>query len=77
MRSIIETRATRLEGQDTEDGRRSWIQRRLIQLGLPVVRDWDRREQPIAARVDHGRWIAGCPRCTGAEFVDAEWPRFV
>jgi len=77
MRNIIETRQTRLVDQGTESGRRSWIQRRLIQYGLPPVRDWDWRGPPVAARVDYGRWIADCPRCTGAEFVDPGWPLFV
>ena len=31
---------------------------------------------PIPARINHGRWIADCPYCTGAEMVDPNDPVF-
>lgn len=30
----------------------------------------------VGARVDHGRWLADCPYCPGAELVDLEDLRF-
>lgn len=30
----------------------------------------------VVARVDHGRWIADCPDCNGAEYVDPDEPVF-
>ncbi len=31
----------------------------------------------VNARVDHGRWLADCPFCRGAEEVDREHPLFL
>jgi len=31
---------------------------------------------PVAARIDFGRWIADCPDCSGAEYVDYDDPVF-
>ena len=30
----------------------------------------------IFARIDHGRWMADCPFCRGAEFADPAYPWF-
>lgn len=32
-------------------------------------------ENPVTARIDHGRWIADC-ECKGAEYVDPDEPIF-
>jgi len=32
---------------------------------------------PISARINHGRWIADCPFCPGAELVDPDTPEFM
>jgi hypothetical protein len=40
---------------------------------------WDGRTvngEAVEAFVDHGRWLAQCPICNGAEYVDAETPIF-
>ena len=73
---FIETRRSHLPNQETEEGRRGFIQATLIRIGLPPVKDWQIKGAPILARIEHGRWIADC-ECRGAEFVDPEWPVFV
>lgn len=35
-----------------------------------------RKGVPIAARINHGRWIMDCPYCSGAEMVDPDDKRF-
>lgn len=30
--------------------------------------------KPVAARIDFGRWIADCPYCGGAEYIDPDDP---
>jgi len=34
------------------------------------------RAPAISARINHGRWIADCPDCAGAEYVDESEPIF-
>jgi len=35
------------------------------------------RKSPLSARIDHGRWIADCPDCSGAECVTMDDPTFM
>jgi len=43
------------------------------QRGFKVV--WE-PNGAVAARVNHGRWLADCPFCAGAELVDPDEPVF-
>lgn len=55
----------------------SWIKRvaaaRRIKPSLVVSTE---PGAEVVARIDHGRWIADCPDCNGAEYVDPDEPVF-
>ena len=60
----------------TEEQKRARIQRRLVKNHLPPVKDWSTRSfSPVAASINHGRWIVVCPTgCNNAEFVGDSFP---
>lgn len=48
-----------------------WHRWHLIEAGA-VVMEWP-YDAPLAARVNHGRWIADCPNCAGGALTHPEW----
>jgi hypothetical protein len=74
-----------LTGTDkaNEEGFKDYLERLAF---LPMRRPggdksklWDgttTKEDPVEARIDHGRWIADCDQCGGAEYVDPDNPLF-
>lgn len=49
----------------------AWHRMHLVAVGA-LAREW-RHEQPIAARINHGRWLADCPNCHGGALTHPEW----
>lgn len=41
---------------------------------MKIAKDAD--GEPVAARLNHGRWIADCPYCSGAELVSRKGHAF-
>jgi len=61
------------------DARRVGVEQHILNTAArwrhAVQRAVDREAAPVAARVNHGRWIAECPACAGgAEMVDPAEP---
>lgn len=56
---------------------RSIHQRNAARYGVKLKDLTDVDETPIKARLNHGRWIAECPDCKGAEFVHVDEPLFL
>ena len=79
QKTVIVTRAVRWPEDASDDDKRARINRTLIGKGYDPVTDWKPvRGRYVQAYVNHSRWIANCPEdCTGVEFVDSGWPRFV
>lgn len=52
-----------------------WIKRAANRKGAAVMIE-PIGEKAVTARIDHGRWIADCEDCNGAEYVDPGEPVF-
>jgi len=57
-------------------GHRQWFLLIADGRGFPVKNALT-KDELIEARVDHGRWIANCPDCKGAECVTLDDPVFM
>ena len=57
-----------------KQGHRIWFVNAARGMGFRVKDELS--DNHIVARVNHGRWIADCPYCGGAELADATEPDF-
>ncbi len=55
---------------------REWLKRAAFRFGHRFRDEVDEEAVPVHAFMDYGRWVARCPVCGGAEYIDPDDPVF-